>query len=1094
MLRFRARSRLWVLFTWIALVSMACSRLPLPLFTGGTPTPEAVSPTLYEPEDLPPTILEFGPRLGQEVSPDKAVITLRFNQPMDRASVESALQVTPAVEGSATWVDDQTVQFRPKAAAEATRYRVLLSTDARSKAGTPLASELAFAFSTLGPLQATSLTPEDGAEDLRVDTPIMITFNRPVVPLNCAGKIAGQAAECPILPLTITPLINGQATWVNTSLYRFDPKPGWNAGETYKVRLQQDAVTSTDGAKLEAAYDWQFSTALPRILSIAPERGSTDLLLDAGVQVTFNTPMDSSATAGAFTVISEKGEPLPGTISWEDEGAKLVFTPTQTMALGTQYIVSVGEGAKALTGALLENPTQWEFITVPSPAIAEIVPEDGERSVELYQPVQIALAGAIDEATILSHVSLTPEIDKEDLYTYWDGRVFNLSWDKEPRTRYCVAVTPGISDLYGNQMEEGAESCFTTGDLQSILAPATGLDMITLDAAEVPRLYMITRNMSRAAFSLAEMTESDFVSRQEYGNSLRDWNETFDGELNEAQIAPVDLTRQEATLPTGYYRLTWDSSEMESWWRKAMQIAVVDRHVTLKLASEEALVWVTDLRSGEPITGTEVRLLDEKATLLAAGTTNADGIARVRLGPLSSLWDRVIAVVGTPGKKGFGVAMSDWNIDTSPWSFGLSADYGTFYPYQLYLYSDRSIYRPGQTIYFKGVLREIDDPRYTLPGTLQGVDVTLRDTNWDPVYSTTLALSELGSFEGAFELFSQAKVGYYTLQAQVPGVERTWELPLTVAAYRKPEFEVSVVAEQPDLLQGQELRALVEATYYFGGPVSDAPFHWMVTAQPYTFSPADLTRSWGTGVRDWWEPEVIAQGDGRTDGEGRFLLELPAELQAMGAEKTLGSQNWEIEVTLTDESGFPVSGRGSATVHAASFYLGLQPREWVVPAGRKATVDISALDWGSEPVKGQKIAVTLAQRDWYQIPSSEPFAPVTWGYTDTVISTLNVTTDAKGAAEAAVTPPEGGAYVVIAEAKDAEGFAVRGETDLWVSGPEGAAWQMAEGRVTPVADAKLYRPGDTAMIQLPTPFSGPFQVLMTVERGSILEVRRFVSE
>jgi len=1034
--------------------------------------------------------------VGEEVPSADSLITLHFDQDMDRASVEEALQVSPEVTGDFSWQNSRTLQFRPKGLATATRYRVSVGLGARSAKGLPLNHELAFNFSTLGPLEVTRTSPENGSSDLRSDAPLLISFNRPVVPLNCTGQLAAEVGDCALLPLAITPRIKGNGSWINTSLYRFDPRPGWDAGQSYTARLET-GVTSIAGAVLEEPVTWSFITASPRILEVSPSQGERDLLLETDVQVAFSTPMDPEATGSAFSLIAGTGEPVPGTITWEDEDALLVFTPMHILTLGTHYTALVDERARALTGALLESPLLWEFETVPYPAAVSITPPDGASWVELYEPLRITFEGAISRTSILPHVHITPTIHTDDLHTYWywGGKVFNLSWDKEPRTEYCVSVSPGVLDRYGNETQTALESCFTTGDLQPIFTPATNMDIITLDAGEPAQIYVLSRNVERISFHLTELDEQNFLARQLEGTPLRDWSVTFDNAPNEARITPVLLRRRGGELDTGYYVLSWETSNAAGW-RTELYIVVSDRHITLKLASEEALAWVTDLRSGEPVTNTEVHLLDEDATLLTAATTDMAGIARIPTSPKDNLWERVMAVVGTPGQPGFGIAMSDWDWGVSPWSFDISASYGNFVPYNLYLYSDRPIYRPGQTIYARGILRGDKDVRYTLPDTVRTVELELHNPDWDIIYTTTAELSDMGGFDCAIELPSEAQIGHYTLQAALPDgtTKRDWDLPLTVAAYRKPEFEVLVTPELDDILQEETARALVEASYFFGGPVSNVNLYWEVRATPYHFAPP-LEGWWSWGGWYWQpEPETIARGEAVTDAQGRFLLELPAELRSLRDENEPVSQSWTVEATVTDESGFPVSGRGELTVHATRFYMGLQTRRWVIPAGKQSTVDLQALDWAGDPVAEQEVAATLAQRTWYRIPATRAFVSASWGYTDTVVSTFNVTTGAQGQAELVVTPPRGGSYILSAETTDADGRTVRAETSLWVSGPEGAAWQMAEGKITPVADAQSYRPGDTASILVPTPFDGPFQVLMTVERGSILEVRHFVAD
>ena len=1101
MVRLALRARLLSLMLIVATLAGACSSLPLAVPTpptGATPTATAVpAQTIVIPE-TPPAVVAFRPLPGQEVAPDAALIEVRFDRAMDRATVESALRVTPEVAGELTWQDERTLQFRPKALAAETRYRVALDVTALSTEGAALSQPLTFAFSTLGPLQVADFSPAHEAVDLRGDAPLLITFNRPLVPVNCTGLAAGATSDCPALPLTIAPRVSGSGTWVNTSIYRFDPLPDWDAGRRYEISLDA-GVTSVDGAVLAEGLTWAFTIATPRVLSVFPPEESLDQPLESAVRVDFNTPMDPVATGSAFSLIAADGEPVAGTLTWEDGGARLVFTPTHQLMLGMRYNVQVSTQAQSLTGTPLEMAWQWNFATQPYPAVAAIAPGDGARNVELYESVRIAFRGAISESTILPQLVITPTVAAADRYTWWDGGVLHLSWQKAPRTRYCVQVRPGILDRYGNATTTGLTSCFTTGDETPFFAPATALDTLTLDATLQPMLYFLVRNTARADFRLATVSERGFVSGAYDETVQRTWSETYRNAPNAVAVAPVALTARNAPLATGFYRLSWQVAS-NSVWRTDLRFAVVDRHLTLKLSADEALVWVTDLRTGEPLSAVEVRLLDDSATLLGAGVTDADGIARIRISPLNDLWSQITAIVGRPGAPGFGLTMSSWDHGASPWNFDLPLHYWDFNPYRLYLYSDRPIYRPGQTVQVRGILREDRDVRYTLPDIERSVVLTLRDADWQVVLTTTAQLSDLGSFTAALPLSSQARVGAYTVQATLPGAAPglhgpwTWDLLLTVAAYRKPEFEVTVIPERDDLLQGETARALVEATYLFGGPVANARVRWEVRPEPAQFTPrVSGWWTWSTSPHSYyWEP--IASGEAATDAAGRLLLEWSAILPLAEGQREPTAQRWIVEATVIDETQLPVAGRGDFTVHTAQFYLGLQPRAWVLSPGAPSTVDLLALDWSGEGVPEQSVKATLAQRSWASVPSPRPFAEPTWIYTDTVISTFNVTTDARGAAEIVVTPSRGGSYVLIAEASDAERHPVRTETLLWVSGPESAAWQIPDGRVTPVANARRYRPGDTATIFLPTPFQGPFQVLMTVERGGILQARRFVAE
>lgn len=1084
-----------------------------PAATTAPAVAETTAPT-PEPEpafaaDLPPALVSVVPRPGEEVR-TQAGILLRFTRAMDRASVETALRITPEteaagaepVEGTFAWQDDTIVTFTPKVLAAGTRYNVALDVTAQADNGLPLTSDLVFSFSTLDALTVTRATPT--SSNARGDTPVLVVFNHPMVPINCTGQVADDDA-CAGLPLTFNPGVVGQGTWINTSVYRFDPLPAWDAGATYTVTLAA-GISSVAGATLDETVTWSFSTAPPRIVRIEPTRGSSDVPLETGVRVTFNTPMDAQATTAAFSLSVVNGNAVPGNFTWEDNNATLLFTPTYNLALDTHYVVRITEQAQAVNGGALETDRDVTFKTVPYPAILSIEGTDEStrgNTLSYYESLHIRFEGMIDSDTLEGRFRLTEDDVPTEINFWWDAYSNSayINWEKTPGAEYCLTVLPGIADLYGNTIDEESTTCFTGGDMPTMFMAATRQTPIALDAAEAAQLYFVAVNAPRATLTLSTLNERGFLDYEGAPQTtLRRWTLEMAGRTNQTAIVPVDLAEDGGPLPTGYYHLAWNIPGAQYWWNTNLRIAVVDRHVTLKMGATEALVWVTDLRSAQPIAGAPVRLFDRSGRELGAGVTDADGIARFAIPMQEDHWANCTAVTGAPGQPGFGVARKDWNQGVSIWDFDIQADYGRPATHQVYLQTDRPIYRPAQTVEFKGVVRLDNDARYTLPPAGQTVDVAVRNPNWEIISQTQMTIDDLGTFTGQIPLAADALIGAYALEASVPGEpDRSWSINFTVSAYRKPEFEVTVTPEQADLAGGDTLRALVEAQYYAGGPASNARVHWTVRAAPFGFAPGiPGWWSWAAGDYGWmWyaEPKLIAEGDAITNDAGQFLLELPAVLEALSdSATTTGPQSWNIAATVTDESGFPVTGEGALTVHATRFYLGLKPRSWVAQAGQQTFVDLLALDWDAQPVTQQEVTISLARRTWTYVPAKQPYQSPTWTHTDTVVDTLTVSTDAAGQAEIALTPPRSGPYVVLAESQDSSGKTVRSETYLWVSGPEAAAWQMPEGQIKPVADAQSYRVGDTARVLVPTPFIAPYEVLMTVERGGILTVQRFTAQ
>lgn len=1072
---------------------------PLPTSTEA-PTPE---PEPSFAADLPPALVSSIPRPGEEVN-TKAGILLRFTQPMDKQSVERSLKVKPEVEGTFVWEDDQTVTFHPKALASGMRYQVSVGVDAVAVNGKALTSELVFDFSTIGPLAVSYVSPVAATSAVRSDTPMLVTFNYPVVPINCTGQVADQDGACGTLPLDIVPAITGQGMWVNTSVYRFDPLPGWEAGVSYQVSVPE-GFQSVAGAELPEAFTWTFKTALPRVVEVTPVNRATNIPLDGGVIVRFNTPMATGITEEAFRLQDAQGNAINGDFTWGQDNVTLFFTPTQQLALESTYNIRIDINAQSINGAELSQARVSTFTTAPPPSVRRMGGSQNANSriIEYFEPVRVEFYGLIDAETVPDHIKVTDAGEPVDANVWWNEYegipTAYVTWDKTPGAEYCVTVLAGIVDLYGNTINEETTSCFIGGDLPSLFAPATHMDAITLDAAEPAIMYFTGVNVDNVAFTLQRLTDADFVT---YGNPLgellRSWVHTLEGARNEFQVLPISVLAENQPLPTGLYQLTWEANT-DRWGQQRLRIAVVDRHLTLKMAADEVLVWVTDLRTAVPIAGAQVRLLSHTGVELGSGVTDADGIARFPIPPQPERWDTFLAITGTPGEAGFGAARSDWDRDVGSWSFDIPSDYGQPPAYKTYVHTDRPIYRPGQMMTFRGILRADDDAIYSLPPEGTQVNLSLYDAYYDLVDEWTLETSATGIFDGAYALPADGNLGAYSLNIEVPEhPDSGTSIQFTVAAYRKPEFEVAVSPEFPELLNGEEARVLAEAVYYAGGAVSNNRLHWKVSAEPHVFDP-DIPGWWQWGYDpyawEWWrEPEVLAEGDATTDANGQFLWTRNVMLEPLGNQEKAGPQQWQLEVTVTDEAGFPVTGRQTWVVHPAAYYLGLKPRSWIAYAGAPADVDLMALDWEAMPVASQSVRVQLAKRTWEFIPATEPYTSPKWEYTDEIEETLTVTTDNAGKAVASVTPSESGSYVVIAESADQQGNPVRSETYLWVAGKERAVWQQPENQVKPIADANSYQPGDVARILLPTSFAAPYEVLMTVERAGILSIERIAAD
>jgi len=268
----RTRARMTTGLTLLLLLAFflgACEAItprptPQPTPTAGEPT-KTPAPT-RTPLPLPaPRLLERQPAPA-EVLPLDAPLVLTFDQPMDQASVESAITISPAVEGAFTWSDERSVSLLP-ASGEWPRgqhYRLTVDTGARNIEGTPLAESIAFEFQTVGFVTVGQVMPAPDSEELDPDTTITVVFDRPIVPLTALNR-QGELPD----PLTLVPPVRGKGEWLNTSIYLFRPAEGLAPATHYKARVAA-GLTDTTGGLLAEDYVWEFTTIRPAVVEFWP--------------------------------------------------------------------------------------------------------------------------------------------------------------------------------------------------------------------------------------------------------------------------------------------------------------------------------------------------------------------------------------------------------------------------------------------------------------------------------------------------------------------------------------------------------------------------------------------------------------------------------------------------------------------------------------------------------------------------------------------------------------------------------------------------------------------------------------------------------
>jgi alpha-2-macroglobulin len=944
------------------------------------------------------------------------------------------LELSPAVSGEGRWINASTYQFQPfteartetltDTLAAGTRYTARIGRALADLSGVALAADYTWQFSTTVPL-LTQRLPAPDAVNVPVTATLVLGFSQPMDTASVADALQFQTSSGAAVP--------GRLTWNEARTEAtFSPAAPWPAATVIKARLAGSAAAA-GGLKLSADTTWNFSTLAPFITDSQPVAEAVEVPLTTTVVLTFNQPMDRTSTELAFS-LTVKNDRIGGRLAWNDDSTRLVFTPETRLPYGTHLVAALGRTARAADGQVPLVDQTRAFTTVAAPAVESIWPASGQQDVSYIDGgVSVRFASPMDAQSLVRHIAIVPRPANVSIAS--EGRAVTVKWDFAPDTKYTVTLEPELADIYGTPLGKSTEITFHTVPLyQTVTLYPEG--RFRVSSARLPaKVYVLYCGLPAIETSLYRLKPQDLKDLNPANMTLlRRWKQTLpaggDG-LLEVFLDPA----QKALLPGLYYVQVAASPAGAIPLSVGQVLVVVDSNLTLKVAGDEALVWATTYNTGQPIAGRSIQIFDEALNLVGSGVTDAKGLFRQPLPKANSALSVYYALADDRTFGGYALTASDWGLRPTQTTVGD----------RVYLYTDRAVYHAGQTVFVKGVVRQEDDARYQVPLAVSAKSVSLWNQDRQSALGAASAeLNAFGTLSVTFSLPPEAAAGNYSVR--VNGAGYAGEARFRVEDPPKPEFQVTLTADQADATISDTVRLALQAQTFAGAALPGAVVEWQVS-----------------GVAD-------LSGRSVTDVLGRF--ELPVTPKLIG--------RLDFVARVTDLAGRRVGAQTSLVVHPALVQVSVTPDRHLATAGQASAIQVLTRDWTGKPVPGQAVELVFRREAWQA-------GQLQW----VEVGRTPLLTDAAGQASAPFFPPGGGLYQVQAATLDERGRVTTADTNVWALPAQGAVARVEATApltvgVRLMADQQLYRPGDLAEILIASPYTEPVRALITVERNRIL--------
>jgi TonB-dependent SusC/RagA subfamily outer membrane receptor len=488
-------------------------------------------------------------------------------------------------------------------------------------------------------------------------------------------------------------------------------------------------------------------------------------------------------------------------------------------------------------------------------------------------------------------LKLADEYKKEPFaaYLYYKAADILRNNNEKKRAHEICVETKNLLPLQPNKWAENLKTLIAELERQNL--------QITIDENNLPNAVIAVQisatNCGKVFYRITKITESSIENnnaKQTKAGVVKSgtWElKTFDDFSTHSTTVALD------GLPLGKYEIEVANNQQ---FEKAKQGTENAMQTMQFLVTDQTIInirqnqyQIINRKTGEPIKNLPVQLYMydywNKTPEIQNLKTNETGIFEFKKSENYRLY-----IYDTDTKSFIDIGYNDYYLEEEE---SVTLDIIDFF-------TDRAIYRPGQTVYFKGILYNNNKNKKQILKK-EKITVELYNPNDEKISSLDLISNDYGSVFGEFILPQNGLTGLYSLQS-------ISSHSFLVEEYKRPKFEVKMDSLKGEYVLEKEVKTTGKAESYAGAAISDAKVVYRVERQeifPY---------------RCWWFPpvnaqnETITQGETTTDDNGKFEISFTAKPKTERKNNEYRTYIYKITADVTDINGETHTAQTSITI------------------------------------------------------------------------------------------------------------------------------------------------------------------------------------
>ncbi len=821
-----------------------------------------------------------------------------------------------------------------------------------------------------GPPKRAAINPKKLApiiHELGVDkvlpNAIVIELAAPVIDRDQIGQSAGESV------LKLTPEVTGSLRFTNTSELTFTPATPLAFNTTYQVDLK--AVGTRDGVlEAPAGEKWSYSFKTPAFSFLGWAPSDTDLAHHTlTMEIAFSGPVLPNIAHAAMAFTIDGKTPAGNSMSYSRlPNIVRVTLSDPKLALGSKLTMAMAKGIAALDGTKL-GATNAEFVVANDKAVTiknvalvegatgfylEVICDDksapsGSRSYyesENYYGLS-ERCQLTDES--INHIHIEPPVKKSYITA---GRAGFRVFGEFKRAVYSLKIDAGATSLDGGVVIAPYAKSFSVSARKPQLSfmgsgrylPRTAWNNLGIKNLNVDAVNLVIRQVPPENLVFWMGADGTDAEDERTSNVILKKTVPLRGDLDAPSTTWLDVASILPATTKGVLELKLVGIGTQATSRLLLtDMSLVAKKTVSETGLQSVHAWALDMDSTKQLSGVEIQLVRKSGKVVASCKTGDDGCTVTEPANDPDTADP-FAIIARKGDDETYIRYTDLKADVAESSVS-GVPYVGYAPYHAAIFSDRGVYRPGDTAHVVSIVRDAKDkaPDQALP-----VDVKLYDPRAKVVRKLTLKTNPAGVVTFDHVLPPFADTGHWRVTMEV-AEKPLVEYDLQVEEFVPERMKVTAAPKQPDMLLGGKALIDVSAVYLFGGSAVDSGVELTCSVAPARFSPAenaDLTY----GVEPKGKGVNLGIAKAQLDPKGTAEIACPDP-----AENTAFTQTGE----LTAVAAVLEAGSGRATVktttamlHPEKFYIGARTKAQHAAAGETFTVEGSVVDWGGKVAPG----------------------------------------------------------------------------------------------------------------------------------------------